>query len=67
MVGAVELLLARIFAGDLRGLFGWLEQHIWRQASRWRTDDLALRASGEALNPAHWRRHLEQRYAPEAG
>ena len=58
---------ARIFAGDLRGLFGWLEQHIWRQASRWRTDDLALRASGEALNPAHWRRHLEQRYAPEAG
>ena len=54
---------ADISAGNLVPLFGWLEQHIWRQASRWPTAELALRASGEALNPAHYRAHLEARYA----
>jgi len=29
---------------------------------RWPTDELAQRASGEALNPAHYRAHLEARY-----
>ena len=54
---------AQISAGELVPLFGWLEQHIWRQASRWPTAELALRASGEALNPAHYRAHLQARYA----
>ena len=52
----------RVNAGELSPVFGWLDQHIWQSASRWPTDELALRASGEALNPAHYRRHLEQRY-----
>ncbi|MDP3611219.1 MAG: carboxypeptidase M32, partial [Rubrivivax sp.] len=52
----------RIDAGELNVVFDWLQQNIWTQASRWTTDELALRASGETLNPAHFRRHLESRY-----
>ena len=53
---------ARIAAGDLNPVFDWLRDHIWTQASRWTTDELALRASGEPLNPAHFQAHLEARY-----
>ncbi len=53
---------ASIHAGDLTPVFGWLDRHIWQQASRWTTDELATRASGEVLNPMHYRAHLEARY-----
>jgi carboxypeptidase Taq len=53
---------ARIAAGDLAPVFEWLRTHIWSQASRWETPELVRRASGEALNPAHLRAHLEKRY-----
>jgi len=52
----------RIARGDLPAVFDWLREHIWSQASRWTTDELAVRASGEVLNPAHLRAHLERRY-----
>ena len=53
---------ARIGAGDFAPVFDWLRANIWSQASRWSTDELAIRASGEPLNPAHFQRHLEARY-----
>jgi carboxypeptidase Taq len=53
---------ARIAAGDLAPVFDWLRQNIWSQASRWPTDELARRASGEPLNAAHFKAHLESRY-----
>ncbi|MCR5866741.1 carboxypeptidase M32 [Aquincola sp. J276] len=53
---------ARIAQGDFTPVFGWLQAHIWSQGSRWPTDELALRASGEPLNPAHFKAHLEARY-----
>jgi carboxypeptidase Taq len=53
---------ARIGAGDLAPVFGWLNDNIWSQASRWTTDELAQRASGEPLNAAHFKAHLEARY-----
>jgi len=53
---------ARIAAGDLAPVFAWLQTNIWSQASRWETPELVRRASGEALNPAHFRAHLEGRY-----
>jgi carboxypeptidase Taq len=53
---------ARISAGELGAVFDWLRDNIWTQASRWTTDELALRASGEVLNPAHFKAHLEARY-----
>ena len=52
----------RIAAGDLSAVFDWLNHHIWSQASRWETKELVQRATGQALNPAHFRRHLENRY-----
>ena len=59
---AVPGLDARIAAGDFGPVFDWLREHIWSQASRWTTDELALRASGETLNPEHFRAHLQARY-----
>ncbi len=53
---------ASLAAGDLTPIFNWLSTHIWSQASRWETGELVQRATGETLNPAHFRRHLEQRY-----
>ena len=53
---------ARIARGDLAPAFDWLRANIWTQASRWPTAELAKRATGEALNPQHFRRHLEARY-----
>ncbi|MEO8058325.1 MAG: carboxypeptidase M32 [Burkholderiales bacterium] len=53
---------ARIAQGDLAPVFDWLRENIWSQASRWETAELATRASGETLNPVHFRRHLEARY-----
>jgi len=53
---------ARISRGDYMPVFDWLRERIWQPASRWTTDELATRASGEPLNPAHFRAHLEARY-----
>jgi carboxypeptidase Taq len=52
----------RLVAGDFAPVFDWLREHIWSQASRWTTDELAVRASGEPLNPVHFKAHLEKRY-----
>jgi carboxypeptidase Taq len=59
---ALPELDAHINAGDLGPVFSWLSTQVWQAASRWPTDVLARRASGEALNPAHYRAHLERRY-----
>jgi carboxypeptidase Taq len=53
---------ARMAAGDLSPVFDWLKANIWSQASLWDTDTLVQRATGEALNPAHFKAHLERRY-----
>ena len=55
---------ARISRGDFAPVFDWLREHIWHPASRWTTDELARRASGEALNPGHFQAHLRTRYLP---
>jgi carboxypeptidase Taq len=52
----------QIADGDLAPTFDWLRENIWSQASRWTTAELVTRASGEPLNPVHFRRHLEARY-----
>lgn len=51
-----------IAAGQFGTAFAWLNEHIWSQASRWETGELVRRATGETLNPAHFRAHLEARY-----
>ena len=52
----------RIANGDLSPVMNWLDTNIWSQASRWSTDALVTRATGEVLNANHFRRHLETRY-----
>lgn len=59
---AIPDLDARIGGGQLSVVFDWLRENIWSQGSRWTTDELAVRASGEPLNPAHFKAHLEARY-----
>jgi carboxypeptidase Taq len=59
---AVPDLDARVAAGELAPVFDWLREHIWLAASRYTTPELVRRASGETLNPAHFRAHLEARY-----
>ncbi|MDC8783936.1 carboxypeptidase M32 [Roseateles koreensis] len=52
----------QIAAGNLQPVFDWLNANIWSQGSRWETPELVRRASGEALNPAHFKAHLQARY-----
>ncbi|PXW96953.1 carboxypeptidase Taq [Sphaerotilus hippei] len=58
----LDAVLAR---GDLQPVFDWLGERIWSQGSRWETAELAQRASGARLDPAHFRAHLERRYLSE--
>ncbi|VTR26842.1 Carboxypeptidase Taq (M32) metallopeptidase [Serratia fonticola] len=51
-----------IAAGNLTELFHWLQQNIWRHASRYPTDTLITNATGKTLDPSYFRRHLESRY-----
>jgi carboxypeptidase Taq len=53
---------ADIGAGRLAPVFDWLRERVWRQASRFETPELVRLASGEPLNPEHFRRHLQERY-----
>ena len=59
---AVPDLDARIAQGDLAPVFDWLKHHIWEQGSAHSAAELCRRASGEPLNPAHFKAHLQARY-----
>lgn len=48
--------------GNLSPVMQWLDTHIWSQACLWSTHELVTRATGEPLNAAHFRKHLESRY-----
>jgi carboxypeptidase Taq len=52
----------RLAQGDLSPVFDFLRERVWTQASRWTTEDLIERGTGEPLNPAHFQRHLQRRY-----
>ena len=52
----------RVAAGDTGPVFDWIRSNIWSQGRRWETAELARRASGAPLDPAHFRKHLETRY-----
>jgi carboxypeptidase Taq len=59
---AIPTLQDDIVRGDLTALFQWLQQNIWQHGSRFTTDQLMKNATGETLNPAFFRAHLEGRY-----
>jgi len=51
-----------IAEGNLHSLFDWLKCNIWQHGSRFTTDELITKATGETLNPHYFRQHLERRY-----
>ncbi|MBF4376569.1 carboxypeptidase M32, partial [Vibrio anguillarum] len=51
-----------IRTGDLTPIFTWLSENIWSKGSLLTTDELVRQATGEILNPAHFKAHLENRY-----
>jgi carboxypeptidase Taq len=48
--------------GDFTPLLGWLRGNVHGQGSRLSTRELLTRATGRPLDPAVFKRHLEQRY-----
>ncbi|MBO6539683.1 MAG: carboxypeptidase M32 [Rhizobiaceae bacterium] len=53
---------AQMEKGHFDALNDWRREHVWTQASRFSTPELIERATGEPLNAAHFRAHLEERY-----
>lgn len=53
---------AIINTGDLSPIFAWLKTNIWQHASTLSTNDLVKQATGETLNPAFFKAHLQNRY-----
>ncbi|MDV6251192.1 carboxypeptidase M32 [Vibrio sp. EA2] len=51
-----------IQSGDLTPIFNWLSDNIWSKGSLLTTEELVKQATGEALNPAHFKQHLIHRY-----
>lgn len=59
---ALPQLESQIREGDLQPIFHWLQQNIWQHGRRFSTAQLITHATGEDLNPAFFRQHLENRY-----
>ena len=53
---------AAIRSGDLTPIFTWLSENIWSKGSLLTTDEIVRQATGEILNPSHFKAHLENRY-----
>ncbi len=49
-------------SGDLTPIFTWLSENIWSKGSLLTTDELVKGATGESLNSAIFKAHLENRY-----
>ena len=54
-------------AGRFESLNAYLRARIWQQGSLYDVDELMRQATGETLNPAYFRRHLEARYLRDEG
>jgi carboxypeptidase Taq len=49
--------------GDVGPLSAWLRDKVWRHGRRYRRDEILTLATGRALDPAPYLRHLGARYA----
>ncbi|KAA2241060.1 carboxypeptidase M32 [Salinarimonas soli] len=49
-------------AGDYAPLHHWLRERVWRHGRRFSRDELLVRATGRALDPAPYLAHLAARY-----
>jgi carboxypeptidase Taq len=53
----------QVGAGKFDAINDWRRERIWRKASFLSTPELIEQATGEKLNAAHFKAHLEKRYA----
>ena len=60
--GAMPDLDAKIAAGDLLPIREWLRNNIHIHGRRYTTDELAVRVSGETLNPRYFDTYLRERF-----
>ncbi|WP_436323269.1 carboxypeptidase M32 [Vibrio cidicii] len=51
-----------IRSGNLSPIFAWLSKNVWSKGSLLTTDELIKAATGEVLNPEHFKNHLKSRY-----
>ncbi|WP_390339076.1 carboxypeptidase M32 [Vibrio harveyi] len=51
-----------IVNGDMTPIFTWLHDKIWSKGSLLTTSELVTQATGETLNPIHFKNHLAKRY-----
>lgn len=59
---ALPELDAELASGQFAPLIGWLRENVHRHGSHYSTEALLRRATGEALDPAHFEAHLRARY-----
>jgi len=55
---------ARVTRGDFNALDGWLRDNVWSLGSRFDTNELVRRATGEPLGTEAFEAHLAARYLP---
>lgn len=53
---------SKIEHNDLGDIFNWLKSKVWQKASLLTCDEILISATGEALNSAYFKAHLENRY-----
>ncbi len=56
----------QIAQGDLQAIQTWLNEHVWSKGSQYTTEELILKATGEALNTDYFKTHLYTRYLPNS-
>jgi len=57
---------AWIGRGEFGALDAWLREHVWSLGSRYTTNELVERATGQPLGTAAFEAHLAARYLPDA-
>ena len=57
---------ARVERGEFGALDSWLRENVWAMGSRYETNELVRRATGEPLGTAAFEAHLARRYLPNA-
>ncbi len=59
---ALPELDTQLAAGQFAPMVTWLRENVHQHGSRYSNDELLEKATGEALNPAHFEAHLRARY-----
>ncbi|KZN30829.1 carboxypeptidase M32 [Pseudoalteromonas luteoviolacea] len=48
--------------GDFSPIYAWLKNNVWQHASRYTTEELLIKSTGQPLNTEFFKTHLRKRY-----